>query len=83
LDEGTSQYKEMGLAELIESSMYIPGHVKLFGPSNKWDRSRGNYQRNFGVACGQNVGTPECVADTIHFSGCTHPRINKDSKDPP
>jgi len=67
------------------SQLDIPGLVTSFGPTSspeKKDKARGNFQRTFGVACGQNVGPPVTADSTLEFSGCTHPRLNKDSKEP-
>jgi hypothetical protein len=81
LNEGTVEYKEMGMEELIKD-LDIPGIVSMFGQQESTDKSRGNFQRNFGLSCGQNVGPSETDEDTVKFSGCTHPRLNKDSKHP-
>ncbi len=81
LNEGTVEYKEMGMEELIKE-LDIPGLVSTFGQQESTNKNRGNFQRNFGVSCGQNVEPSETDEDTVKFSGCTHPRLNKDSKHP-
>jgi hypothetical protein len=81
LNEGFVEYKEMGMDELIKE-LDIPGLVSMFGQRESTNKNRGNFQRNFGVSCGQNVGPSETDEDTVKFSGCTYPRLNKDLKHP-
>lgn len=84
LNEGTREYMELGVKELI-TELDIPGLVKKFGPKadDKDKRKKsGNFQRNFGVACGQNLAASTTDADTLKFSGCSHPRLNKFTEQP-
>jgi hypothetical protein len=80
LNGGTSTYEETGMEKLIEE-LDIPTLVRLFGQKQDIDRKRSNFQKNFGVACGQNVAPADSDEDNIKFSGCSLPRLNNDTKD--
>lgn len=86
LNEGTLLYKEAGMEALLKE-LDIPGLYHNHRHKNpkkgsKVDKNRGNFQKNFGVACGQNVGVSNTDEDTLKFSGCTHPRVLDSSDDP-
>jgi hypothetical protein len=81
VNEGTVQYRDTGMEELMRE-LDIPGLVEQFGKRDTKDKNRGNFQRTFGVASSQNVGAPATEEATLKFSGCSHPRLNDDSKHP-
>ena len=83
VNEGTEPYKAMGMEGKIKE-LDIPGLFHKYKPnenSTEGNKNRGNFQKNFGVACGQNVGPPSTDADCIKFSGCSHPRVLDNSND--
>jgi hypothetical protein len=52
LNEGTKDYIDSGMEALIKD-LDILSLVKKFGNRESLDKNRGNFQRNFGVSCGQ------------------------------
>ena len=82
LNKGTKEYEELGIDALVKE-LDLPGLIKKFQTSaNDTNKNHGNYQKNFGITSGKNVGAPNTEADILHFSGCTIPRMNKNQEDP-
>ena len=82
LNKGTKEYEELGIDALVKE-LDLPGLIKKFQPSaDDTNKNQGNYQKNFGITSGKNVGAPNTEADILHFSGCTIPRMNKNQDDP-
>ena len=67
--------------EEILSEMDIESFVKSHVPSSSLN-ARGNTQKHFGPAGGQNVGKHDSDEETLSSFGTTKPRNNKGTEDP-